>query len=125
MPKIPDTIKKFGNILGKGFIQDMAPGIAAGYLVDMLQRYNVGVKEATKWVQDNISLWDKLKPEEQQSLRELSDRIGNRVEWITAEWAIDAVKGDLPALASLFLGWRKANNWLVRQAEIIRGELSG
>jgi len=120
--KIPDVVKKFSGILSKGFILDMAPSIAAGYFIEILQRYKVDVKVASKWVQEDISLWSQLKTEEQQSLRELADRIG-KIDWITAEWAINSIKEDLPALASLFLGWKKANNWLVRQAKIIRENL--
>jgi hypothetical protein len=51
-------------------------------------------------------------------------RVGS-IGWLDADWAIDAIKGDFPTIASLFLGWRKANNWLKRQCEIIRNEFEG
>ena len=39
-------------------------------------------------------------------------------DWLSQQVGI--IKADLPALASLFLGWKKGKNWLVRQVKIIK-----
>ncbi len=107
------------DFLKTGFIIKAAPGIAAGMLIRVLKEKRVDSEKATKWVMDNTSFWDNLGPEFQEALRNLSEQVKN-LDWLTADWVIKAIKSDLPAVASLFLGWKKANNWLVRQVEIIR-----
>lgn len=114
------NLKNIGNILFKGSIIEAAPQIAAGMLVQFLRNRNIGVKEASEWVVSNKTLWDMLEPKYQDYFRKMAQRLNGNIEWITAEWAIDACREELPTLASLFLGWKKANNWLVRQIVIIR-----
>ena len=120
--KIPKILKQYGNILLKGGLIEVAPGIAGGMLVELLKTRNVDIKKASNWVENNTSLWDQLEPNHQAMLKDLVKRAGN-IEWLDADWVISSLKGDLPAVASLFLGWRKANNWLKRQVEIIKKEV--
>jgi len=117
-----EAITRYAGILGKGFVAEMAPKVAKGALVDMLRQQKIGVKEAAKWVEEDVCLWDTLQPQHQKALIALKRQIGS-VDWLTADWLIGAIKADLPALASLFLGWRKAHNWLVRQVGIIKARI--
>ena len=117
--EIPEALKNIGGILGKGFIIEIAPQIAKGALVELLRVRKVDVKKATEWVQSNSRLWDSLEPHHQERLKQLARKVGN-VDWMDVNWAIGAMRGEFPAVASLFLGWKKANNWLVRQVEIMR-----
>ena len=119
MAKIP---KNLGNILLKGGLIEIAPGIAGGMLVEMLKAKGVNVRKASSWVQKNTSLWDTLEPEYQVMLKDLAGKVGD-INWLDTDWVIDSLRKDLPAIASLFLGWKKANNWLKRQVEIIRKEV--
>jgi len=121
--EIPEVFKNLGGILGKGFIIEMAPQIAKGALVELLRMRKVDVKKATEWVQSNSKLWDSLEPHHQERLKQLARKVGN-VDWMDVNWAISAMRFEFPAVASLFLGWKKANNWLVRQVEIMRKEVS-
>lgn len=121
--KLPE-IKRYAGVLGKGFLIELAPQIAAGILVEMFKAKHVSVKSASDWVQNNTSLWKTLEPDEQGMLKNLVERVGN-VEWLDTDWIISAIKGDFPAVASLFLGWKKANTWLKRQVEIIKKEVGG
>lgn len=118
---IGDTFRKYGGVLGKGIVAEIAPGTVKGALVETLLRKKVNVVKATEWVEKNVTLWDTLEPGPQKALRYLGRK--GSIEWLTPEWVIDAIRGDLPAVASLLLGWKKANNWLVRQVEIIRGKV--
>ena len=122
--KLPDAFKQYGNILFKGGLIEAAPSIAAGMLVELLKKQQVDVEKASKWVQGNTIIWKLLEPKQQAMLKKLSIRVGN-IDWLDINWAINALRGELPALASLFLGWKKANNWLRRQIEIIRAEVKG
>ena len=119
MKQIPETLKKYGGILGKGAIINVTPAIAQGALIELLKKENVGT--VTEWVQSNRSLWDSLGIQNQERLHRLT-KMGN-IDWLTAEWAIDSIRKDLPAITSLFLGWKKAHNWLERQVVIIKSEL--
>jgi len=119
MPFDTEAITRYAGILGKGFVAEMAPKVAKGALVDLLKKKGIGVREAAKWVEENVCLWDTLEPKHQNALRVLKRQIGS-VDWLTADWLIGAIKADLPALASLFLGWRKGKNWLVRQIKVIK-----
>ncbi len=120
--KMPEKVKKFGGSMVKGFIEDMAPDIAQGILIELLKKRKLNVKVATNWVESKFNLWDSLSPAEQKSLKNLASRI-NKLDWMTVKWGIDAIEKEFPAVASLFLGWKKANTWLSRQVEIIRKHL--
>ena len=112
-----EELKEYAGYLGKGLIAQFIPNIAKGIITEFLKGANV--TSATGWVQNNVVLWDRLKPEEQDALKGLAKKT-NGLDWLDANWVIEAIKEDLPAVASLFLGWKKANNWLVRQVEIIK-----
>ncbi|KKN48239.1 hypothetical protein LCGC14_0655010 [marine sediment metagenome] len=115
-------IKKYGKVLGKGVFSTLAPSILKGVLVELFRIRKVNVKQATEWVLANYSLWDSLEPERKIQFKQLAGKLGD-VSWMTVAWAIDALKDDFPAVASLFLGWKKGNNWLARQIEEIKKEL--
>lgn len=122
--ELPETLKQYAGLFSKGLVIEMAPEIAKGILVEIFRARRVSVKSASDWVQSNTSLWKTLEPDEQALFKDLVQRAGN-IDWLDIDWIIDAVKGDFPAVASLFLGWRKANNWLKRQVEIIKKEAEG
>jgi len=121
--KMPDSFKKYGGVLTKGIIAEMAPEIARGALIEMLRKRKINVQKAAEWVEGNVTLWDILGENYQADLRGVVGRIGN-IDWLTPEWVIGAIRQDFPAVASLFLGWKKASNWLSRQIEVIKKETS-
>ena len=120
---IGKQLGKYGQFLGKGLIGELAPSITKGVLVEVLKASEVDRRKATGWVENDVRLWDVLEPGHQKALRDLAQKVGN-MEWVTAEWFIQAIKGDFPSVASLFLGWRKGRNWLERQIEIIKKEVA-
>lgn len=117
--EMPESIKQLSGILRKGIVAEMAPQIAQGVLIELLKAKKVDVKKATQWVQDNTELWKDLEPHHKERLKQLAQKVG-KVDWMNTNWAIDAMRNEMPAVASLFLGWKKANNWLGRQVEIIK-----
>ena len=121
--EMPESFKKLSGFFGKGIIVQMAPQIAQGALVELLKAKKVDVKKATQWVESNNELWKELEPSHQERLKMLARKAG-RVDFLNVDWAIDAMRKELPALASLFLGWRKANNWLARQIEIMKTNMA-
>jgi len=121
--KIPDNLKKYGDVLTRGIIGEMAPEMAKGVLVEMLKREKIGTQRAIDWVENNATLWDMLGSDYQNSLRGVLGKIGS-IDWLTSEWVISAIRRDFPAVASLFIGWKKAGNWLEHQVEKIKKEAS-
>ncbi len=113
-------IAKYAKIVSSGFIAQMAPSVFKGTLVEVLR--SVTVKEAAEWVKNNTSLWETLSLKHREGLQIMAQKVGS-LDWLTADWVIDALKKDCPALASLFLGWKKGHNWLVRQVSIIRSKV--
>ena len=120
--EIPEILKKYGGVFGKGLLIQVAPEIAKGAFVELLRMKRVDVKKATEWVLNNTSLWDNLEPQYQERFKQLAHKVDD-VSWMDIDWAINAMKGEFPSLASLFLGWRKGSNWLGRQIEQIKEEV--
>lgn len=119
---LPSMLKQFSSFFGKGFVAEMGPEIAKGAIVELFRTKRLDLKEVTRYVENNISLWDNLDSEYQGQLKRLAQKLGN-LDFITTEWAIDSLRSDFPALASLFLGWRKAHNWLERQLDELKRQV--
>lgn len=120
---MPD-LKRYGNLLGRGVTATFAPSVIKGVLLGFFRTTNVTTEKATEWVLADKSLWDSLDPESQRRFRQMASKIGN-VRWMTVNWAIDSLRDEFPALASLFLGWTKGRNWLARQVERWKAEIQG
>lgn len=120
---MPDILK-YGQVFGRGVVATFAPSILKGMLVELFRKRRVDVGKVTEWVLADKSLWDSLEPEQKRQFKQLASKIGD-VSWMNVDWAIDALKGEFPAVASLFLGWVKGRNWMARQMEAIKKELQG
>lgn len=117
-----DRIKDFGKLTLKGLMTTEAPSLLKGVLNELLRRDNITVDKVVTMVQKNQALWDQLPSDILHSLHRAAEHITD-VDWITVEWFIETIKKDHPALASLFLSWRKGRNWLRRQIEVIKAKL--
>jgi len=120
--KLPEEIKRAGGSLLRGLVAEATPGMAKGFLLEFLQKEGVDVKKVSGWVEDNVSLWGMFPEESQAALRRFAEQ-GVDISWLTFEWLIDSIKKDYSALASLFIGWPKAANYLKRQVEIMKREI--
>jgi len=118
-----DYIRGFGELTLRGLVATNAPTIFKGMLNELFRQNNTTIKKVIPLVQENKSLWSILPPDFPAMLERAVKQAGN-MEWLTPEWVIDAIKKEHPALASLFLSWRKSRNWLGRQIEEIKGKVS-
>lgn len=114
MANFVDRFKHYGNIFGKGLMQQMVPGMAAGLIVDLFEDWHVDVAKVTSDVENNRSLWAGLKEEQKQQLAYAAKLVGN-LDFITPEFIINSIKKDFPTVASLFLNWLEGMEWLKRQ----------
>jgi len=117
-----DYIRGFGELTLKGLAATNAPTIFKGVLNELFRQNETTVEKVIPLVQANKSLWGVLPPDYLALLKRAAGQAGE-MEWLTPEWVIDAIKKDHPALASLFLSWRKSRNWLGRQIEEIKSKV--
>ena len=118
-----DALKGLGSLALQGLIANNAPLLAKGMIVELLKVNQINVKKLVVLVTENRSLWKELPPEYYSKIQKVMGQVQN-LDWLTVEWVIDAIRKDLPAEASLFLGWRKGRTWLERQIEKIKKEVA-
>ena len=111
------------SIAMKGFMLNNAPLIARGMLIEVLKQYKITTQVVIELVKYDQSLWLMLDPAHYGNVQKAIARVGN-TEWLTTDWLIDAVRKDMPALASLFMSWPEAYDWLERQVAEVKKETS-
>jgi hypothetical protein len=119
-----DKIKRYGSFLGIGLVKEMAPGIAGGFINELFHKWHVDVAMITQLVQNNQSLWDRLTPDTRNQLSDLTKRVGN-LDFITPNFLITSIKKDFPSVASLFVSWPEAADWLTRQISELKAGVIG
>lgn len=115
-------VEKMAGPLGRGLVGQFLPSICSGIMEEYVGKIEIGT--LVNYVKKNASLWQLLPPDTQTRARNIMKGIaGKQLDWFTADWAIEAVRDDHPAQASLFLGWPAAYIWLVEQATEIKQEI--
>lgn len=120
-----EALKGFAGLTFHGLIATNAPTLFKGILVELLRQGKVTVNDLVPLIEGNKSLWKSgLFPIDYvEKLRVAASRVGD-TDWLTAAWCIEAIRQDHPALASLFISWKKAHNWLGRQIAEVKLEAS-
>lgn len=122
MPDIFDKIKQMAGPTMRGLTSQLAPQITRGLLIEYLGK--VKIADIIDYVEKDIPLWGKLDiANKNKAKKTIASLTQDHVEWFTSEWAIDAIRKELPRVASLFLGDVKARNWLDRQIVDIKQQL--
>jgi len=117
-----DKVKNLAGPTMRGLGSQFAPSIAKGLLIEYLGK--VKTREIIEYVEHDVSLWEKLDINKDKVRNTITSMTQGHLEWFTSEWAIDAIRKDLPGIASLFLGDDKARRWLERQITDIKQELT-
>ena len=123
MPGYLNKIKQMAAPFGRGLMAQVAPGLASGVINEFFHQWNVDVDKITEDVQRDRPLWGEMGPDERRQLAYFAKRT-NSLDFITPEWFIDSIKKDFPAVASLFLNWLEAGEWLGRQIDELKRELA-
>lgn len=113
-----DTIKQYAGMFGTGLLKQMAPGVASGFINGLFHQWHVDVAKITQDVQSNRPLWDELEPDQRREISDLAKRVG--LDFITPEFFINSIKKDFPGVASLFLHWPEAAEWLASQIDDLK-----
>ena len=117
-----ENLKGFTKMTLHGMIATQAPVVLKGILNEILRRDDITVEKVVEMVEKNQSLWSYLPPGVIHSLHRVAEQVTD-IEWFDSAWFINSIKVEHPALASLFLGWRKGRNWLDRQILEIKANL--
>lgn len=113
-------IKDYLDIAKKGIIAESAPYMLQGAMIQWLTK--VKMDTIIDYVQHNTKITELINQKGWDNIKYIAGNIGD-TSWFTADWAIQAVRKDNPAIASLFMGWTKARNWLERQFALLREQL--
>ena len=111
------------SILRGSIVSIAVPEIAKGTVSRMATELKLDARMVSQWVQSNTKLWDNI-PDDYKSLLVEFSKDFRDLDWLTAEWMIDALKNSHPAISSLFLSWKRARTWLDKQIVIIKAELT-
>jgi len=118
---MPVNLQGFGELILHGIVANNAPKMFKGMLNAWLTDFMIDSTVIAGLVMQNKSLWSMLPENQYGRFQNVISQIGD-IEWLTTEWLIDAVRKEHPAIASLFLGWKKGRNWLDRQLAEIKEE---
>jgi len=113
------SIKEVANTFARGLMLQMAPEIAGGLINELFHQWNVDIAKVTEDVRENKSFWFMMEPEQHEQLRVLAEKLGE-VDFLTADVVINGIKKDFPGVASLFLNWPEAGEWLFLQIEDVK-----
>lgn len=113
-----DTIKQYASMFGTGLLKQMAPGVASGFINGLFHQWHVDGAKITQDIQNNRSLWDGLEPDQRREIGDLAKKVG--LDFITPEFFINSIKKDFPGVASLFLQWPEAAEWLASQIDDLK-----
>ena len=76
----------------------------------------ITIAQAEEWVIQKKKLWDNLPPGWQVQLINYGHKMGD-VKFVTAEWAVGCAQRSNKKLASLFMNWPEAMEWLKENAD--------
>ncbi|GEM_PF-1222954 len=109
-----DKIKQHVGSFASGMMRQLAPEIAGSVVNELFKQWQVDVTRIVADVQNDRSLWEDLSPEQRQQVVEMAGKVGN-LDIITTQTVVHGIKDDFPAVASLFVSWPEAHEWLERQ----------
>jgi hypothetical protein len=125
-------IEKFKWVMKIGFIPQILPGVARGWLNEFLAEAKqldpvtgqpkISIPVIFSMVAENQSLWDMIDPRFITEVRGLLHGVGG-LDWFTVDWAIEAIKVKHSDIASIFLGDPDARAWFQNQLDIFRENL--
>jgi len=84
-------IKGAAGVLGKGLMKELLPGIASGVFLELWCSWNEDISKLRGHVENDTSLWGKMRDKDRNTLRQLSHFSGG-LNWLGAEWVIHVLR---------------------------------
>ncbi|HEC62174.1 MAG TPA: hypothetical protein ENI27_07975 [bacterium] len=116
---VMDFVKELAGSSMRGLIANNIPSVAKGMINEIFARYHITPETVIPMVENKESLWKKINPQDYFKIQKALDQVEN-LDWFTADWLLNAIKEKHPALVSLFVTWKKGQNWLIKQIEEIK-----
>jgi hypothetical protein len=114
----PDKLMK---VFGSGLVSVMGPQLLEGMFLEWIK--TVKTSMAIDWIAENKNLWNQLDVGWQANAKKWGSQLD--LSFVTAEWFIDAATPVNPGLASLFMNWPEAKEWLERNLKDLREKIYG
>lgn len=115
-------VKAYAQVLGKGFLMQRAPAIAAGLISELFREWNVDMAKIKSDVHNDRNLWSNLTPEQWNHLRRACDMLGD-LNFLSADLIVGAISKDNPGIASFLVNSPMAQEWLERQVANLKEHL--
>lgn len=109
-----DKIKNAMAPFGKGLLAQAIPGMASGLIIELFHQWKITTPLIIEYIKTNRSLWGDMDEQKQTDLIVAAQKVGN-LDFITADFLINSIRKDFSGVASLFLNWPEAREWLERQ----------
>jgi len=94
-----------------------------GVFVNFLKKQMVSVDLVARWVRQNQCLWSLFREQDKEIGRKFVSALGG-TDWFTADWVITAIADEFSGVASLIVNWPAARQWLERQVEDMKQNLT-
>ena len=118
-------IKDFIKSSMRGLISNSAPLLTKGMINELIVLRSITPETIIPMVEKRQSLWGMVKPENYPKIKATLAQVDDDFEWFNGEWLLQAIVEKHPAIVSLFIGWKKGQNWLQRQIEEIKAGVEG
>lgn len=116
---VMDFVRELAGSSMRGLIANNIPSIAKGMINELFTRYHITPETVIAMVENKESLWKKINSQEYFKIQKVLHQVEN-LDWFNVDWILNAIVGKHPALVSLFVSWKKGQNWLVKQIEEIK-----
>lgn len=120
LKKIAD---KYITPLGKSILHNQGPAVFKGVFVNFLKKQTVSVDLVARWVRQDQCLWSLFREQDKEIGRKFVSALGG-TDWFTADWVITAIADEFSGVASLIVNWPAARQWLERQVEDMKQNLT-
>ncbi len=116
---VMDFVRELGKHSIRAGIASNIPSIAKGMLNEFFTQYKVTPEAVITMVENKQSLWELLRPQDIIKIEKALAQVDN-LDWLNEGWFLNAIVEKHSALVSLFVKWRKGQNWLAKQLNEIK-----
>jgi len=111
--------QKLLRIIGTGLLAVGGPQMVEGMFQEWVKK--VKISDVEEWVVKDKRIWEQISPAWQEQLLHYGPKMGD-LSFLTVEWAVKSATKTNPGLASLFLNWPEALNWLDKNLKDLKKE---
>ncbi len=119
---VMDFVRELAGNSMRGLVANNMPVIAKGMINELFTQYQITPEVVIKMVENKQSLWKMIKPQDYAKIQKALEQVDN-LDWFDEMWLLNAIREKHPALVSLFIPWKKGQNWLTKQIAEIKAQV--